>query len=179
MSEFYILLTPSVSRFFLPNGKSWVFVLLKKAKLFFKTVKENKNYKRFTKKFAFFIKYTTVLYNLLIFLTLLDLLSIFLFNKNCTKIKFLAFLNPILQRMLLQARQTTTKKLRKTKSNLLFLTNRPTQMIKEFRTMIHFMTSLCYYKIQNVFYHSRIIDFDYELRSILKIFWTLENQKSA
>ena len=80
----------------------------------------------------------------------------------------MAFLNPILQRMLLQARQTTTKTLRKTKSNTLFLTNRPTQMIKEFRTMIHFMSSLCYYKIQNVFYHSRMMDFDYELKPNLK-----------
>ena len=82
----------------------------------------------------------------------------------------MAFLNPILQRTLLQARQTTTKTLRKTKSNLLFLTNRPTQMIKEFRTMIHFMTSLCYYKIQNVLYHRRMINFDYELKPYLEIF---------
>ena len=64
--------------------------------------------------------------------------------ENCTKIeKKLAFLNPILQRMLLQARQTTTKTLRKTKSNTLLLTNRPTQIIKELRIMIHFITPLC------------------------------------
>ena len=145
----------------------------------FKTVKESKNYKIFTKLFEYLIKYTIVFYNFFNFLTLLDLLSICLSRKNCTKIKFLAFLNPILQRMLLQARQTTTKTLRKTKSNTLFLTNRPTQMITEFRIMIHFMTSLCYYKIQNVFYHCRMIDLDYELRSISKIFWTLQNQKFA
>ena len=45
--------------------------------------------------------------------------------------------------------------------------------------MIHFMTSLCCYKTQNVFYHSRMIDFEYELRSISKNFCTLKKQKFA